>query len=160
VTTIGDLRAHAYALAVEHDVRFTESSGRAHAHVNARYAKRQQTYCVSCGYVLPGELAARIRPIRSTRAYIVALHELGHLLSDRQHPHGFGRLEREVDATHWAWRHSRIHNAVALSELDRQALGYLERYPSWPRPDPDSHAWQQIADLPRRPTSKDRKALT
>lgn len=159
MTTIADLREHVDALAAAHGVRLTRHGGRAHAHTSARYRLRH-VHCETCGFVGPGELAARIRPIRSTRTYIVALHELGHLVSDRQHPHQFGRLEREVDATHWAWRHSRTHNHVARDELDRQAIGYLERYPSWPRPAADSHAWQQIADLARTPTTKDRKALT
>lgn len=160
--TVADLRAHVEAIAAEHNVRLTEHQGRAHAHTYARYGLRLDRFghCSTCGPLSAGDLAARIRPVRSTRSYIVALHELGHLLSPRQYPYEYGRLEREVDATHWAWLHSRTHSAVARDELDHLSIGYIERYPSWPRPPADSHAWRQIADLSRNPTTRDRKALT
>lgn len=159
--TVADLREHVEKIAADNGIRLVEHQGRAHAHTYAAQSLGPDGgTCRTCGTIAHGELVARIRPIRSTRSYIVALHEIGHLLGRHQTHRKWSRLEREVDATYWAWLHTRTASTIALDECSHLSIGYIERYPSWPRPPAGSFAWSQIANMGRRPTARDRKDYT
>lgn len=102
-----------------------------------------------------------IRPVRSDVTYIVALHELGHILAKQHH----GRVTDEAAA--WQWAMDNAYGDVS-DHAWRTAAKALRGYVRWaqvriaraertrghlrgvPRlPDPASPAWKTLAQIER-----------
>ena len=78
-------------------------------------------------YAQPASKLICIRPTKNTGYYVSALHELGHILGNRQSP-TFSTLTRELHAWIWAKK-----NAVVWTDTAERIM----------RSAMDSYGWQQ-----------------
>lgn len=98
--------------------------------------------------------AIRIPPVRGQVTYLIALHEIGHLVG----PGRSGtRLEREAAA----WRYALRESLVRPTEATRRRIGRrLRSYATWAElrqhrrrppvlPPPESAFWSLLAELER-----------
>lgn len=85
-----------------------------------------------------------IPEIRSLRSYLVALHEIGHVIG----PNPRLRLDQEVAAWDWALAHSRFEPTDACWRMIGRALGsYVARAvrrPGMRLPEPGHRIWQFV----------------
>jgi hypothetical protein len=98
-----------------------------------------------------GRLEISIPPIRGQVSYLIALHEIGHLVGrGRSAP----RLESEANAWLWALDHSVVEPSQAtLRSISRRLRGYLDwarsrqyrRIP--PRIPPREHPFWSLLEL-------------
>jgi hypothetical protein len=99
-----------------------------------------------------------VSPVRGQVSYLVALHELGHLLSRGNR--SMRQLEREADAWRWALDRSLVELTPATARsLQRSLESYLLRARRRARlghptratiPDRSSFFWQVLAELRTR----------
>lgn len=78
-------------------------------------------------YAQPASKLICIRPTKNTGYYVSALHELGHILGNRQSP-TFSTLTRELHAWIWAKKNALVWTDTA-ERIMRSAM--------------DSYGWQQ-----------------
>ena len=78
-------------------------------------------------YAQPARRLICIRPTKNTGYYVSALHELGHILGNRQSP-TFSTLTRELHAWIWAKK-----NALVWTDTAERIM----------RSEMDSYGWQQ-----------------
>ena len=128
------MEAHVERLCDEHGIELAGSSGRGRA---IRWRG--------------GRLAISIPPIRGQVSYLVALHEIGHLVGPgRSAP----RLEAEANAWLWALEQSAVEPTPASR---RSIVRRLEGYLAWarnrqhrrvpPRIPPPDHAFWALLEL-------------
>jgi hypothetical protein len=80
--SIGHMRAHIEALLIENDINLHPTAMRP---IDA--------------WAQPGKRLAALPVIKSEISYAVALHEIGHILTDQRYP---SNLTREMRAWDWA----------------------------------------------------------
>ena len=108
--TVAQMRAHIRQLCAANRIEI--NYGR---HASASYLSDRNH-----GAVLAPEIW--IRPVRSPRAYAVALHEIGHILG--RHQLSGVALTRE----RWAWDSARRNALQWTPAMERQARWCLESY--------------------------------
>lgn len=79
----------------------------------------------------------KIRPVRSEITYAIALHEIGHILGERQ---SGTRLDKEVGAWEWAIEHAvrwTLPMSRKMKDCLRSYLQAAEERPHWRKPNAD-----------------------
>lgn len=142
MTVVAELERHVHVLAERGNVELVVSATR-----RARAFRASPSRGRRARVVVP--------PIRGQISYLVALHELGHVLSRGNA--SLRQLEREADAWRFALRHALVEPtpATARSVL-RRLDSYLRRAQARARrgdriraliPGPESDYWQLRAEL-------------
>lgn len=142
MTPAPELERQVRALAEQGDVELVVSAARRPRAFRASPSRGRRA-CV----VVP--------PVRGQVSYLVALHELGHVLSRGNA--SLRQLEREADAWRFALRHSLVEPSAATARsLLRSLDSYLRRAQARARrgdriraviPGPESDYWQLRAEL-------------
>ena len=108
--TVAQMRAHIRHLCEANRIEINFSR-----HASASYRSDRNH-----GAVLAPEIW--IRPVRSPRAYAVALHEIGHILGRHQ------RSQAVLVREHWAWHWAKRHAPDWTPAMQRHADWCLESY--------------------------------
>jgi len=128
-TSIDVLRQHIYDICEGHDITVVDGSS-----YNARAWKKNREI--------------RIRPVKTSNTYAVALHEIGHILGKWQSK---PRLIAEAGAWLWARQHALEWNDQMESKLRKSLTSYLKwarlrqhrkRPPVIPTPTSHPQFWQ------------------
>jgi hypothetical protein len=145
VTEAAALQRHVHAIAEQGNVELVISATRRPRAIRSSPSRGRRARVV-------------VLPVRGQVSYLVALHELGHVLSRGNA--SLRQLEREADAWRFALRHSLVEPTAATARsLLRSLDSYLRRAEARARrgnriratiPDPASDYWQLRAELRAR----------